>query len=380
MDDFRSVSLGIIHFECTLSKSLFVAQMTGAEELGGSRLVGVELKDDDALRVFKNTIPNAHLGPKILWRIKTDKCGKTTDWPEMVKAYGTLNEILDATDGYIPLQKPLHLQFRQYLKASKLEWSKKESYVCVENLRKMLQALLKYKRDHKGQAPRRYPKLQILIDKVVMSSRYARGNDSQESMTAIDDQESMTDTDDEVASEGSSDLELAVFGSAKAGSSSHAPRVQQRSHCYTQQPTLAKVFEVFTSLQGHGQSTVPMQPQQAVPTEPTTEAIVPIQPKQAVPTDPKLEETSGAVLLTAERLAMLANPQQDTASTVEGDSPLLGKTPRQFKGLKKQTKGKATKMGGNILKRPAAKDTKKGAALTKPRADFPTIEMEDFLL
>ena len=88
MDDFRSVSLGIIHFECTLSKSLFVAQMTGAEELGGSRLVGVELKDDDALRVFKNTIPNAHLGPKLLWRIKTDKCGKTTDWPEMFKAYG----------------------------------------------------------------------------------------------------------------------------------------------------------------------------------------------------------------------------------------------------------------------------------------------------
>ena len=350
---FNAYHYSIIDLDCTLSKSLFVAQMSGDEELE-SRPLGVELEDDVAVQIFKNTIPNNYLGAKILWKVKTNKSDKTTDWPEMVKAYFTLNEILDATSGYIPLQKTLHLQFRQFLKETKLEWSMRDSYRAVENLRKMLQALGKLKRE-KGVAPRAHPKLQVLMDKIVAKTpRSTHGN---ESMTAVHD---------EVASEreggtDSSDLELEVFGFAKSSSSSEivaskivAPSVQQRSHCYVQQ--LPKVFEVFSSLQGVGQSTlpsteaiVPIEPKQAVPG-----AIVPIEPKQAVPGEPKLGETSGPVLLTADRLASLANPQNNDTTTVEGASPLLGKTPNQFKALKKRTKGKAT-LAGTIQKKTCCK-------------------------
>ena len=72
---------------------------------------------------------------------------------------------MDQSDGRISKQKKFHQQFGQFLQKHGMTWSAKDSETAIANLRYMLQSLQQLREKNDARAPRRFPSLQIIMDK-----------------------------------------------------------------------------------------------------------------------------------------------------------------------------------------------------------------------
>merc|ERR1712110_878659 len=105
------------------------------------------------MEIFSDYIPFGKIQPKLLFAIIISVSGYTSAWSTVWKHFSILNAILDVTNGKIPKQQSLTKCLDKWLRDRHAVWS----YKCVDaasgRLRCMLQSLLKYGRDHNGQAP-----------------------------------------------------------------------------------------------------------------------------------------------------------------------------------------------------------------------------------
>ena len=137
-----------------------------------NRTPGIDLEYVVVQRILDDTVPASQLMPGLLWNCKLQRTkGYTSDWPAVTKAFQTILELLIAGHGQIVKQRKFMLQFQHFLRARKVAWTYSEADDSITGLRSMQQALLEIKRNPDSRAPRGYPKLQILIDKMYVRGR-----------------------------------------------------------------------------------------------------------------------------------------------------------------------------------------------------------------
>ena len=131
------------------------------------------LADADAAKIFEDHALYLEIdkGPSDMWKLARCDCkGLTSDWAAVEKKRAMLSDILEKSAGLIPKQHKLHQQFCTFLekvmkKRGAAMWSIKQTETVIRRCRSMLQSLLTLKRDKKS-APKRFPKLQVLMDAI----------------------------------------------------------------------------------------------------------------------------------------------------------------------------------------------------------------------
>ena len=132
---------------------------------------GVDLPTSVTKNILSDHIPLATCKPTEIWKLtKLTASGQTSDWGTLKKNFGIINALIEAGGGAIPHQKSLHAEFVAWLAENGIVWAVKDSERAIAHLRAGMQSLLSLKRTNEGKAPRKFPELQIIIDKLIFPS------------------------------------------------------------------------------------------------------------------------------------------------------------------------------------------------------------------
>ena len=141
------------------------------------RTRGIDLDDATADECFNQCILVGSLNASGLFKLtKLTKGGTTSDWSAVKKWQVTLSHVLDYSQGRIPKQKSFHTQFQKWLHSKDISWDVKDTERAIWHARVMLSSLLNIKRSSLPQAPRTFPSLQILIDKLKVDDENTDGS------------------------------------------------------------------------------------------------------------------------------------------------------------------------------------------------------------
>ena len=132
---------------------------------GHGRTLGCDLDANKSYDLLCAHVPLASCKPRKLFAVEIKDNGLTSDWGTIAKHYQLISEMLDESDGRIPKHESLHSQVRHFLQEQHLNWAHKHSEAATTNLRCFMQTLLNLKRNSRP-APKKFPQLQCLIDKI----------------------------------------------------------------------------------------------------------------------------------------------------------------------------------------------------------------------
>ena len=131
---------------------------------------GVNLSEEVTHRIFSDHISMSHCRPNELFKLnRISTTGSTSEWAVLKKEFALLNDLIEASGGLIPHQKSTHSHLVTWLATNSMTWALKDSERATNHLRVALQSLLGLKRSGSG-APKKFPELQIIIDKLILPS------------------------------------------------------------------------------------------------------------------------------------------------------------------------------------------------------------------
>ncbi len=357
------------------------------------RTAGVDLRDADVFAVLNDHVPVGQCRPKELFKLSAiKKDGHSSEWQIFKKNHGLLNDILDLSDGRIPRQKTFTLQLGGWLKEKGMQWGIKDIERSASDLRCMLLNLLALKRRPGGCAPKGYPTLQILMDKLSLEECTTLGDrddkepnkkryhsDDEPDDESIVDRETVAELKrqrgdssrgeglpdesgdneiDELTEELFRNNESASSGSGSSGSVEPSAQVPSPFKGFVMKA--ASRPSSWTSPQATPSATACTRrrpPSTKRPSAATPSAGAQASSPSSSTPEPTREAPSGATLLDATRLEQLSR-------LGDGD---IGPTPAQYKDLNKEIKGK----GGKVNCRPAAssKVVGRGGRAARDQAD-----------
>ena len=113
-----------------------------------------------------SNVPLGKCRPNDLFKLhKIGPDGLAREWHVIKQHYQLISEMLDVSKGRVPKQKVLSHQLDSWLKKNGMTWAFRDVERAVSDLRCMFQSLLSLRRNDTP-APRNYPTLQVLIDRI----------------------------------------------------------------------------------------------------------------------------------------------------------------------------------------------------------------------
>ena len=141
-------------------------------------LKGVNLPDAAAHTCLSNHVTHVALAPKALFDIgKINKDNHTSRWSVVQKHMPLISDLLDSSQGRVPKQASFLEQFIAWLGNLGIVWAWKDADRAIQHLRCMIRSLASLSASSPAIAPKAYPQLQILIDKIVSARHAAKTSD-----------------------------------------------------------------------------------------------------------------------------------------------------------------------------------------------------------